>query len=155
MIGISRASSYRWRAPPPSFPVEMELRDAIQRVALEFPADGYRRITFELNRRGFAVTSAKVDARRQPAVFAAQVLRCHDGFAAQPAGVSQPGWCDHAGSRESGVAGLIDITVAHRLRPRPSWLAGSSASLFQPVALELGLQPPASTTNCFRHQPDV
>ena len=55
MTGISRASYYRWRAPPPSIPVEMELRDAIQQVALEFPAYGYRRITRELNRRGFAV----------------------------------------------------------------------------------------------------
>jgi hypothetical protein len=55
MTGISRAGYYRWRVPPPSFPVEMELRDAMQQVALEFPAYGYRRITMELNRRGFAV----------------------------------------------------------------------------------------------------
>jgi putative transposase len=31
----------------------MELRDAIHRVALEWPAYGYRRITAELRRRGF------------------------------------------------------------------------------------------------------
>jgi putative transposase len=60
MTGISRASYYRWRVPPPSFPVEMELRDAMQQVALEFPAYGYRRITFELNRRGFAVNHKRV-----------------------------------------------------------------------------------------------
>jgi putative transposase len=60
MTGISRASYYRWRAPPPSIPVEMELRDAIQQVALEFPAYGYRRITRELNRRGFAVNHKRV-----------------------------------------------------------------------------------------------
>jgi transposase InsO family protein len=45
---------------PPSIPVEMELRDAIQQVALEFPAYGYRRITRELNRRGFAVNHKRV-----------------------------------------------------------------------------------------------
>ena len=55
MTGISRASYYRWRVPPPSIPVEMELRDAMQQIALEFPAYGYRRITRELRRRGFAV----------------------------------------------------------------------------------------------------
>ena len=31
MTGLSRASYYRWGAPRPSFPVEMELRDAMQR----------------------------------------------------------------------------------------------------------------------------
>jgi putative transposase len=60
MTGISRAGYYRWGVPRPSFPVEMELRDAMQQVALEFPAYGYRRITFELNRRGFAVNHKRV-----------------------------------------------------------------------------------------------
>jgi len=60
MTGISRAGYYRWRVPPPSFPVEMELRDAMQQIALEFPAYGYRRITMELNRRGFAVNHKRV-----------------------------------------------------------------------------------------------
>jgi putative transposase len=60
MTGLSRAGYYRWRVPPLSFPVEMELRDAMQQVALEFPAYGYRRITFELNRRGFGVNHKRV-----------------------------------------------------------------------------------------------
>jgi transposase InsO family protein len=60
MTGISRASYYRWRVPPPSIPVEMELRDAMQQIALEFSAYGYRRITMELNRRGFAVNHKHV-----------------------------------------------------------------------------------------------
>jgi putative transposase len=58
--GISRASYYRWCAPAPSIPVEMELRDAMQQIALEFPAYGYRRITRELNRRVFAVNHKRV-----------------------------------------------------------------------------------------------
>ncbi|MCU1276270.1 MAG: Integrase, catalytic region [Bryobacterales bacterium] len=60
MTGISRASYYRWGVPRPSLSVEMELRDALQQIALEFPAYGYRRITFELNRRGFAVNHKRV-----------------------------------------------------------------------------------------------
>jgi len=53
MTGLSRASYYRWRVPPLACPVEMELRDAMQDIALQFPAYGYRRITAELERRGF------------------------------------------------------------------------------------------------------
>ena len=63
MTGISRASYYRWRVPAPRFPVAMELRDQMQQVALEFPAYGYRRITFELNRRGFAVNHKRVELK--------------------------------------------------------------------------------------------
>jgi putative transposase len=55
MTGISRAGYYRWGVPKPSFPVEMEFRDALQKIALESPAYGYRRITAELRRRGFEV----------------------------------------------------------------------------------------------------
>jgi transposase InsO family protein len=43
-----------------SFPVEMEIRDVMQKIALAFPAYGYRRITAELNRRGFAVNHKRV-----------------------------------------------------------------------------------------------
>ena len=53
MTGLSRAGYYRWRAGPAVDPVEMELRDTMQRIALEFPCYGYRRITAEMKRRGF------------------------------------------------------------------------------------------------------
>ena len=38
----------------------MPLRDLVQQVALEWPADGYRRITVELNRRRQAVNRKRV-----------------------------------------------------------------------------------------------
>ena len=38
----------------------MELRHELQKVALEWPAYGYRRITRELQRRGFAVNHKRV-----------------------------------------------------------------------------------------------
>lgn len=38
----------------------MELPDALQQIALQFPAYGYRRITAELNRRGFAANHKRV-----------------------------------------------------------------------------------------------
>ena len=48
MTGLSRAGFYRWRVPRQATPVEMEIRDQMQLVALESPAYGYRRITGEL-----------------------------------------------------------------------------------------------------------
>ena len=60
MTGLSRAGYYRWGVPKPNFPVEMEFRDALQKIALESPAYGYRRITAELRRRGFEVNHKRV-----------------------------------------------------------------------------------------------
>jgi hypothetical protein len=48
MTGLNRSGFYRWRVPPQATPVEMEIRDQMQRVALEWPTYGYRRITAEL-----------------------------------------------------------------------------------------------------------
>ena len=60
MTGLSRAGFYRWRAPRPATPIEMEIRDQMQKVALESPAYGYRRITAELQERGFAINHKRV-----------------------------------------------------------------------------------------------
>ncbi len=60
MTGLSRAGFYRWRVPRQADPVEMEIRDQMQKVALESPAYGYRRITAELQQRGFEVNHKRV-----------------------------------------------------------------------------------------------
>ena len=60
MTGLSRAGFYRWRVPRQASPVEMEIRDEMQKVAVESPAYGYRRITAELQQRGFAVNHKRV-----------------------------------------------------------------------------------------------
>ena len=60
MTGLNRAGFYRWRVPRQSMPVEMEIRDQMQKVALESPAYGYRRITAELQQRGLAVNHKHV-----------------------------------------------------------------------------------------------
>src|SRR5258708_660043 len=60
MTGLNRASFYRWRVPRQAASVEMELRDQMQKVALESPAYGYRRITFELQHRGFDINHKRV-----------------------------------------------------------------------------------------------
>jgi putative transposase len=60
MTGLSRAGFYRWRVPRQTTPVEMELRDEMQKAALEFPAYGSRKMTAELKRRGFSVGRKRV-----------------------------------------------------------------------------------------------
>jgi len=58
--GLNRAGFYRYRLPRQATPVDMEIRDAMQKIALEWPAYGYRRITAELQRRGFDVNHKRV-----------------------------------------------------------------------------------------------
>lgn len=60
MTGLSRAGFYRRRVPRQTTPVEMEIRDQMQKVALESSAYGYRRVTAELQRRGFEVNHKRV-----------------------------------------------------------------------------------------------
>jgi transposase InsO family protein len=59
--GLSRASFYRFGGDSPPEPDrDMDLRDAIQRVALEWPSYGRPRITAELRRRGWEVNPKRV-----------------------------------------------------------------------------------------------
>jgi len=61
LAGVSRASFYRYHEegrPGPS--ADMDLRDAIQRIALEWPSYGRPRITAELRRRGWEVNPKRV-----------------------------------------------------------------------------------------------
>ena len=61
LAGVSRASFYRFDedAGPEPDP-DMDLRDAVQRIALEWPSYGRPRITAELRRRGWTVNPKKV-----------------------------------------------------------------------------------------------
>jgi transposase InsO family protein len=60
LAGVSRASYYReWRAQDPSNE-ELELRDAIQRIAVERRNYGYRRVTQELRHRGWTVNHKRI-----------------------------------------------------------------------------------------------
>lgn len=63
-VGVSRASFYRHRQrPAPAFvpkQSETELRQTIERIALEMPTYGYRPMTAELHRRGLLVNRKHV-----------------------------------------------------------------------------------------------
>jgi len=57
---VSRAGWYRRSSEPTKSERDIELRDGIQKIALEFPSYGRRRITAELRRRGFKVNHKRV-----------------------------------------------------------------------------------------------
>src|SRR5580704_6941550 len=57
---VSRAGFYRWRHAPPAQDADIDLRDQIQRIALEWPCYGWRRVTAELRRRGWTVNHKRV-----------------------------------------------------------------------------------------------
>ena len=56
---VSRASFYRFNEDAKPDP-DMDLRDAIQRIALEWPSYGRPRVTAELRRRGWTVNPKRV-----------------------------------------------------------------------------------------------
>lgn len=57
---VSRAGFYRFPPGPQGSDPDMELRDALQRIALEFPSYGRPRMTAELKRRGWAANHKRV-----------------------------------------------------------------------------------------------
>jgi len=58
--GVSRAGYYRFLTTPQASDTDLDLRDAIQRIALEFPSYGRPRVTAELHRRGWQVGHNRV-----------------------------------------------------------------------------------------------
>ena len=60
LAGVSRAGYCRWRQALPAADQDLDLRDEIQEIALEFPAYGRRRIQAELRRRGWNVNQKRV-----------------------------------------------------------------------------------------------
>ena len=63
-LDVSRSGYFKWRKQPGTIPFENSENDAlrgqIQEIALEFPGYGYRRITVELQNRGYAVNHKRV-----------------------------------------------------------------------------------------------
>jgi hypothetical protein len=56
----SWAGFYRWRPAPPAVDSDLDLRDEIQRIALEWPCYGWRRIAEELHRRDWPVNHKRI-----------------------------------------------------------------------------------------------
>jgi len=59
LLGISRSGVYAARSREPAAEA-LALRDAIERIVLDFPGYGYRRVTHALRRAGWAVNHKRV-----------------------------------------------------------------------------------------------
>src|SRR5271167_346639 len=57
---VSRSGFYRRHHEPAAQDRDIDVRDEIQKIALEFPYYGRRRITAELKRRGWEVNHKRV-----------------------------------------------------------------------------------------------
>jgi putative transposase len=60
IAGFSQVGYYRFRDPVNPVAADMELRDEIQKIALEWPSYGSRRISQELKARGWDVKRKRV-----------------------------------------------------------------------------------------------
>ena len=60
VAGFSRAGYYRFLDPEKPAPADMDLRDEMQKIALEWPSYGSRRIQRELKDRGWEVNRKRV-----------------------------------------------------------------------------------------------
>jgi transposase InsO family protein len=60
LAGVSRRGFYRFDPDAKSAERDMDLRDAMQRIAIEMPSYGRPRITAELRRRGWVVNPKRV-----------------------------------------------------------------------------------------------
>jgi putative transposase len=60
LMGVSRSWYYERPTPEHRAQRDIQLRDAIERILLEFPGYGYRRVTAALRREGWAVNHKRV-----------------------------------------------------------------------------------------------
>ena len=64
MLNVGKSGYYEWLRKPDSDPdsvkVEMGIKDEMQKIAIEFPRYGYRRMTIELYNRGYHVNHKRV-----------------------------------------------------------------------------------------------
>ena len=60
LLGVGRSWYYEDAAQPTRQPPDVALGDAIERLVLEFPGYGYRRVTHALRREGWTVNHKRV-----------------------------------------------------------------------------------------------
>ena len=120
---MSRAGYYRRldeRAPAEH---DMELRDRIQRIALEHRSYGYRRVTAELRRQGLVVNHKKVlRIRRADDLLAARKRRWVATTDSHPCGAGYPNLLPHLKLDNVDQLWQADITYI-RLRESFVYLA--------------------------------
>ena len=117
---VSRAGFYRFPSARSGGDAEVELRDAMQRIALEFPSYGWPRMTEELKRRGWAVNHKRVyRLMREDNLLCLRRRKfvVTTDSAHHSAGVSEPGARDDADGPGSALGGRYHLhSAAGRVR---------------------------------------
>ena len=77
LLGVSRSWYYARPQTPTQAERDVALRDAIERIVLDFPGYGYRRVTKALEREGWVVKHKRVlRVMRQEALLCQLQRRC-------------------------------------------------------------------------------
>jgi transposase InsO family protein len=102
LLSLNRGSGYRYgTGPAPARPgtPDVELRDAIERIVLEFPGYGYRRVTVQLHRDGWNVNHKRVRRLMREECLLCQLKRrwvrttdSEHGFRVYPNLLPDAGW---------------------------------------------------------------
>jgi hypothetical protein len=125
-FGASRTWWYTHPTPDEIAARDTALRDAIERIVLEFPGYGYRRVTKALQREGWDINHKRVlRVMRDEALL----------FRTRLSDLSEPAGRSCAGSSQSGVGGGSDLhSLAHDL-----CLSGVRAGCLVAVLCRLGV----------------
>jgi putative transposase len=123
LLALGRSSYYRLAVPPSEEIAVAEgvnLRDAIERITLQFPGYGYRRVTAQLQRDGF-----RVNHKRVLRVMRAESLLCElkrrwtrttdseHGLRVYPNLLPEAGWRKLTGINEAWMADLTYVHLPH------------------------------------------
>ena len=121
VLEVNRGSYYRVdRLAAPTAPTrwEVALRDTIERLVLEFPGYGYRRVTAALNRAGWAVNHKRVLRLMRQECLLCQLKRrwtpttdSEHGLRIYPNLLAGCGWRELTGLDQAWVADLTYIRL--------------------------------------------
>lgn len=118
LLGVNRGSYYRYRTEPEAGPDDLALRDAIERVVLDMPGYGYRRVTKTLQREGWTVNHKRVlRVMREESLLCRlqrRWVRTTDsahGLQVYPNLLKQAGWRLLTGVNQAWVADLTYIRL--------------------------------------------
>lgn len=118
LLGLNRGSYYRIREAPRPVAAEVELREALEAVILEFPAYGYRRVTKALQRAGWSVNHKHVLRIMREESLLCRLRRrwvpttdSDHGLAVYPNLLKQAGWRLLTGTDQAWVADITYIRL--------------------------------------------
>ena len=122
-LGVNRGSYYRRQVPPPGpytdgAAAAVQFRDRIEALVLEFPGYGYRRVTAQLQREGWAVNHKRVLRIMREESLLCELQRrwvkttdSEHGLRTYPNLLPKRGWRQLTGINQAWVADLTYIRL--------------------------------------------